>query len=67
MAENTTPKKYLSLGGLTEYDSLIKEYTDKQIANIPSVDAYTKAEIDNYKLITDADIDTICGVSANNQ
>lgn len=54
-------KKYLSLDRLTEYDALIKaeidkgdesaletakSYTDTQIANIPSVDAYTKAEMD---------------------
>ncbi|MBO5828727.1 MAG: hypothetical protein J6R59_09780 [Paludibacteraceae bacterium] len=68
-------KKYLSLERLTEYDALIKasiiqgdesaletakSYTDTQIASIPSVDAYTKTEIDNYEFITIADIDTIC-------
>ena len=54
-------KKYLSLDRLTEYDALIKteistgddvtlsaakSYTDEQIAAIPSVDSYTKSEID---------------------
>lgn len=55
-------KNYVSIGRLTEYDGFIKakidkndastlesakSYTNEQIAKIPSVDAYTKTEMNN--------------------
>lgn len=64
-------KKFLSLEKLTEYDGLMKAfidendestlssakaYTDEKMASIPSVDGYTKAEVDSA-LAGKADVD----------
>lgn len=60
-------KKYLSLGGLQEYDALLKAEILALINSKVDTDHdhddryYTKTEINNFELITTDDIDAICG------